>query len=311
MIRMFSYAAGAVLALVLMISLYGTVSEAIASPREATVEHEFHREPKDLHLASDGPFGKYDKAQLQRGLQVYTEVCAACHGITRVSFRDLAGLGYTEGQIKAYAGSGNFWKIEVPAVNPDTGEAATRKATPADHFPPPYPNETAARAANRNALPPDLSLIAKAREGGPAYTYSLLTGYQPQPAELLKHFPTAKTPEGLYYNPYFANLNLAMPPPLTSDGQVTYAEGSPPATVDQMAKDVSAFLMWTAEPKLENRHRTGIVVVLFLLFATVLGYMSYRNIWAEAKRKVAPKGVLDPEHMAKREHAKKGKDIAG
>ena len=311
MIRLFSYAAGAVLTLVLMISLYGTISEAITSPAAPTAEHEYHKEAKEVHFASDGPFGKFDKAQLQRGLQVYTEVCAACHGITRVAFRDLEAIGYKEGQIKAFAGSGNFWKIEVPSVNPDTGEAATRKATPADHFPSPYPNETAARAANGNALPPDLSLMTKAREGGAHYVYSLLTGYAQQPAELLKEFPTAKTPDGLYYNPYFANLNLAMPPPLASDGQVTYAEGSPPATVDQMAKDVSAFLVWNAEPKLENRHRTGYVVVIFLLFATILGYLSYKNIWAEAKRKVALKGVLDPEHMAKREHAKKGKDIAG
>lgn len=303
MIRLFSYAAGAVLTLVLLISLYGTVSEAIVSPPEETAELKFHREAKELKLASDGPLGKFDRAQLQRGLQVYTEVCAACHGINLVSFRDLKDLGYNEGQIKAFAGSGNFWKIEVPSVNPDTGEAATRKATPADRFPAPYANETAARAANRNALPPDLSLIAKAREGGAAYTYSLLTGYQRQPAELLKRFPTAKTPEGLYYNPYFANLNIAMPPPFTSDGQVSYGEGAPPATIDQMAKDVSAFLVWTAEPKLENRHRTGLVVVIFLLFATVLGYMSYQNIWAEAKRKVAPKGVLDPTNLAKRKRA--------
>ena len=311
MIRMFSYAAGAILTLVLMISLFGTVREAIVAPAEASVEHEFHREPKDLKLASDGPLGKFDRAQLQRGLQVYTEVCAACHGITLVSFRDLAALGYNEGQIKAFAGSGNFWKIEVASVNPDTGEAATRKATPADRFPSPYPNDTAARAANRNALPPDLSLMAKAREGGAAYTYSLLVGYEEQPAELLKHFPTAKTPEGLYYNPYFANLNLAMPPPLTSEGQVSYGEGAPKATVDQMAKDVSAFLVWTAEPKLENRHRTGIVVVIFLLFATILGYLSYKNIWAEAKRKVAPKGPLDPDNMARRNRAKGKAGIEG
>ena len=303
MIRIFSYLAGAALTLVLMIALYGTVSGYFSSPPEPTAEHEFHREAKELHLASDGPLGKFDRAQLQRGLQVYTEVCSACHGLTRVSFRDLAALGYNDGQIKAYAGSGNFWKIEVPSVNPDTGEAATRKATPADHFPPPYPNETAARAANRNALPPDLSLMTKAREGGAAYVYSLLTGYQKQPAELLKHFPTAKTPDGLYYHPYFANLNLAMPPPLTSEGQVSYGEGSPKPTVDQMAKDVSAFLVWTAEPKLENRHRAGLVVVIFLLFGTVLGYMSYQNIWAEAKRKVAPVGPLDPANKAKRKRA--------
>ncbi|MCY7281138.1 MAG: cytochrome c1 [Sphingomonas bacterium] len=311
MIRLFSYAAGAILSMVLIISLFGTVKEAIVSPAEASVEHEYHLEPKELKLASDGALGKFDRAQLQRGLQVYTEVCAACHGINLVAFRDLAALGYNEGQIKTFAGSGNFWKIEVPSINPDTGEAATRKATPADRFPSPYLNETAARAANRNALPPDLSLITKAREGGAAYIYSLLIGYQAQPAELLKHFPTAKTPDGLYFNPYFANLNLAMPAPLTSEDQVSYGEGSPKPTVDQMAKDVSAFLVWTAEPKLENRHRTGIVVVVFLLFATILGYMSYKNIWAEAKRKVAPKGPLDPDNQARRNRARGKAGIEG
>ncbi|MEO6580535.1 MAG: cytochrome c1 [Sphingomicrobium sp.] len=300
MIRWIARIIGIGFVFVLVLSLYGTVSGYFTSPPEATAEHEFHREPKEVHFASNGPLGKFDRAQLQRGLQVYTEVCSACHGLTRVSFGDLAAIGYNEGQIKAYAGSGNFWKIEVPSINPDTGEVSTRKGTAADHFPPPYPNETAARAANRNALPPDLSLITKAREGGPAYIYSLLTGYQGQPASLVKHFPAAKTPAGLYYNPYFANLNIAMPPPLTSEGQVSYGAGSPKPTIDQMAKDVSAFLVWAAEPKLENRHRTGLVVVIFLLIATILGYLSYQNIWAEAKRKVAPVGVLDPANQAKR-----------
>ncbi len=296
---------------VLLIALYGTVSGYISQPPEPTPEAAFHREARELDLESNGPFGKFDRAQLQRGLQVYTEVCSACHGLTRVSFGDLAALGYKEGQIKAYAGSGNFWKIEVPSLNPETGEPATRKATAADHFPSPYANELAARAANNNALPPDLSLITKAREGGAAYVHSLLTGYQAQPAALLKQFPTAKTPTGLYYNPYFANLNLAMPPPLTSEGQVSYGPGSPKPTVDQMAKDVSAFLVWTAEPKLENRHRAGLVVVIFLLIATLLGYLSYQNIWAEAKRKVAPVGPLDPKNKAKRNRAKSKAGIAG
>ncbi len=219
-----------------------------------------------------------------------------------MAFRDLHELGYTEAEVKAIA---NQWATEVPSVNPETGEAATRKAIPADYFPAPYPNETAARAANNNALPPDLSLMAKARHGGPGYIYSLLTGYQNQPAELLRKFPSAKTPQGLHYNPYFANLNIAMPPPLTSEGQVTYAEGNPKPTLNQMAKDVSAFLVWTAEPKLESRHRFGIATLLFLLVATVLGYMSYQNIWAEAKRKVAPVGPLDPVNKAKRARATK------
>jgi ubiquinol-cytochrome c reductase cytochrome c1 subunit len=275
------------------------------SPPEPSAEHEFHRHPKALHLASDGPFGKFDRQQVQRGYQVYKEVCSACHSMNLVHYRDLAALGYSEAEVKAEAAS-----HEVPGINPETGEETTRKAVPTDHFPAPYANETAGRAANNNALPPDLSLIAKAREGGPAYVYSLLTGFQNQPAELLKKFPSAKTPQGLHYNPYFANLNLAMAPPLTSEGQVVYADGTK-STVDQMAKDVSAFLVWTAEPKLESRHRYGITALIFLIVATVLGYLSYRNIWAEAKRKVAPKGPLKPENKAKRSRAKAKAGIAG
>ena len=291
---------GAAFAGVLLISLGSDLATYFSSPTEETAEHEFHKHPKHLALASDGPFGKFDRQQLQRGFQVYKEVCAACHSLNLVSFRDLHAIGYNEAEVKAIA---NQWPIEVPSVNPETGEAATRKAIPSDRFPSPYANETAARAANNNALPPDLSLIAKAREGGAAYTYSLLTGYQNPSPELLRKFPDSKPGAGLYHNPYFANLNLAMPPPLTSEGQVTYAEGNPKPSVDQMAKDVSAFLVWTAEPKLENRHRYGIATVIFLIVATVLGYFSYKNIWAEAKRKVAPVGPLDPVNKAKRARA--------
>jgi len=308
MVRVIAFIIGLGFAGVLLISLIAGVSETIASPAEATAEEEFQRHPKHLTLASDGPLGKFDRQQLQRGFQVYKEVCAACHGLSLVAFRDLHDLGYEEAELKAIA---NQWAIEVPSVNPETGEPATRKAIPSDPFPSPYANETAARAANNNALPPDLSLIAKAREGGAAYTYSLLTGYQRQPARLIKEFPAAKTPAGLYYNPYFANLNLAMPPPLTSAGQVTYAPGNPAPTVDQMAKDVSAFLVWAAEPKLENRHRSGIAVVIFLLVGTLLGYLAYRQIWAEAKRKVRPTGPLDPKNQAKSRRAKAKAGIAG
>ena len=307
MIRKIGPLVGLGFVLVLMLSLFSGLKTYFESPPEETAEHEFHRHPKDLDLASNGPLGHYDRQQLQRGFQVYKEVCAACHSLHLVSFRDLAALGYEEPEIKAIA---NQWATEVPSVNPDTGEAATRKAVPADKFPSPYPNETAARAANNNALPPDLSLITKAREDGSAYVQSLLTGYSAQPAELVKKFPAAKTPQGLYYNPYFANLNLAMPPPLSSEGQVTYADGTKP-TVDQMATDVAAFLTWAAEPKLESRHRYGLTVLIFLLFATVLGYLSYRNIWASAKRKVRVTGVLEPENLAKSEAAKDKQGIAG
>ena len=173
--------------------------------------------------------------------------------------------------------------FNVPGIDPATGETNTRPGLATDYFPKPFANDIAARAANNNAVPPDLSLMTKARHDGAAYVYSLLTGYQEQPAELLKHFPDSKTPSGLHYNPYFANLNLAMAPPLSAEGQVTFGDGTK-ATVDQMAKDVSAFLVWTAEPKLDKRKQTGWPVLGFLLFATVLGYMAYRNIWADKKK---------------------------
>jgi ubiquinol-cytochrome c reductase cytochrome c1 subunit len=307
MVRIIGFLVGLGFAGVLLISFFSDLATYFASKPEETAEHEFHKHAKHLSLPSDGPLGKFDRAQLQRGFQVYKEVCAACHGLSLVSFRDLHALGYEEPEVKAIA---EQWAIEVPSVNPETGEAATRKAIPSDRFPSPYPNETAARAANNNALPPDLSLITKAREGGAAYIYSLLTGYQRQPAELVRKFPAAKTGAGLHYNPYFPNLNIAMPPPITSNGQVTYADGTPP-TVDQMAKDVSAFLVWAAEPKLENRHRSGLAVVIFLIFATIFGYLAYRNIWATAKRKVRPTGPLEPQNQAKSRQAKRDEGVAG
>ena len=298
---------GAVFALVLLISMISGVATYVNSPPAPLAAEEFHKPPKPLHLASDGAFGKFDKRQLQRGFQVYSEVCSACHSLKLVSFRDLKGLGYDDAEIKKIASD---WKTQVPSINPDTGEEATRKALPSDTFPPPFPNEVAARAANNNALPPDLSLITKAREGGAAYVYSLLTGFQNQPAELVKKFPDAKTPPNLHYNPYFANLNIAMPPPLTSDGQVQYEDGTKP-TVDQMAKDVAAFLVWTAEPNLESRHAAGMAVAIFLLIGTILGYLAYHQIWDEAKRTVRPTGPLDPLNQAKSRRAKAKAGVAG
>lgn len=296
MVRLLGAVVGLGFIFVLVISLITGAVAYINEPPAETAEHKFHLSPKDVSFQHEGPFGTYDSQQLQRGFQVYKEVCAACHGLDLVAFRNLQDIGYNEAEVKAIA---DQWMIEVPSINPDTGEAATRKAIPADHFPSPYANEVAARAANNNALPPDLSLITKARHDGPAYVYSLLTGYQNPPANL----PAENQPgQGLYYNPYFANLNIAMPPPITADGQVTYADGTNP-TVDQMAKDVSAFLMWTAEPKLENRHRTGIAVLIFLLIATALAYMAYRNVWGYSSRKVRAIGPLDPENMAKRKAA--------
>ena len=307
MVRVIAFIVGLAFAGVLLISLISGVADYFRHPPEALAASEFHREPKELHLASDGPFGKFNNQQLQRGFQVYSEVCSACHSLNLVAFRDLKALGYNDAEVKKIASD---WKTQVASINPDTGEPATRKAIPSDHFPPPFANEIAARAANNNALPPDLSLITKAREGGAAYVYSLLTGFQNQPADLLKKFPDAKTPDGLHYNPYFANLNIAMPPRLTANGQVSYADGTKP-TVDQMARDVSAFLVWTAQPDLESRHAAGIAVAIFLLFASILGYLAYQQVWHDAKRAVRVTGVLEPENQAKIRRAKAKQGVAG
>ena len=278
----------------------------LREPTPPSIEtSEFHHHAKELKLASDGPFGKFDNAQLQRGFQVYKEVCASCHGLSYVAFRDLHDLGYEEPEVKAIA---DQWATQVPSIDPKTGEASTRKALPADKFPSPYPNEVAARAANNNALPPDLSLITKARHGGPAYIASLLTGYRDPPANLPKD---SRPGTGLYFNPYFPNLNIAMPPPIASDGQVSYADGTNP-TREQMATDVSAFLAWAAEPKLENRKSSGLAVLAFLILATILAYMAYQNIWhGGASRRVRPTGPLDPENMAKRDEASREAGIEG
>jgi len=268
-----------VLAIALVITVWGVASDSTpkiwtGAPKSA--ETEFHKHPRDAGLSSAGVFGKFDKQQLQRGFQVYKEVCSACHSLKYVAFRDLTGLGYSEGQVKAIAAGFD----NIPSINPDTGEAATRKGVPADRFPLAFANDIAARAANNNAIPPDLSYMTRARHGGADYVYSLLTGYQDQPAALLKEFPEAKTPTGLHFNPYFANLNIAMPPPLKSDGQVQYLDGTP-STVDNYAKDVAAFLVWTADPNLVTRHRAGFAALIFLLIASFLAWGAYQNVWRD------------------------------
>jgi ubiquinol-cytochrome c reductase cytochrome c1 subunit len=270
---------GAAFVFVLAIALFGTAKTAIEEPAAESAEHVFHLHPENIGLSSNGFFGKFDNRQLQRGFQVYKEVCAACHSLKYVAFRDLTKIGYSEPEVKAIA---NQWVIEQPSINPETGEAATRKNVASDHFPSPFANEIAARAANNNALPPDLSLMTKARHDGANYVHALITGYRNQPAELIKEFPGAKTPQGLHYNPYFANLNIAMPPPLTSDGQVTYSDGTK-ATKDQMARDVAAFLTWTAEPNLNARHAAGVAAALFLVIFCFLAWGAYQNVWRDIK----------------------------
>jgi ubiquinol-cytochrome c reductase cytochrome c1 subunit len=308
MIRLLGILIGFGFVLVATISLVNDSWIYFAEEHEESAEHRFHEHPRNFSFSTDGPFGEFDQRQLQRGFQVYREVCAGCHGINYVAFRNLAELGYNEAEIRKVAS-----EFQVPDVNPETGEPATRPGLPADRFPAPYPNEVAARAANNNAAPPDLSLIVKARHGGEDYIASLLTGYR-NPATYRNHdgeaLPAENRPgEGLYFNPYFPNLNLAMPPPLRA-GQVSYADGTQ-ASVGQMAQDVSAFLTWTAEPNLQRRHRAGLAVILFLLFACVLAYLAYKNVWASAKRKVRAAGPLDPENMAKSDAARRDAGIEG
>jgi ubiquinol-cytochrome c reductase cytochrome c1 subunit len=246
------------------------------------------KEPREQKWTFAGPFGYYDKQQLQRGLKVYAEVCSACHSMNLVPFRTLTNLGYSDAQIKTFAA--NYETQDGP--NPQ-GEMYTRKALPSDHFPAPFANPEAAAAANNGAVPPDMSLLAKAREiergfprfvfdiftqyqeNGPDYIYSLLTGYEEPPAGF-------QLPPGSHYNPYFhAAPSFAMPKPL-SDGQVTYDDGSP-QTVDQYSKDVSSFLMWAAEPHMEARKHMGFMVIIFLLIFTVLIYLTKRSIYARSE----------------------------
>jgi len=215
----------------------------------------------------EGVFGQFERPALQRGLQVYREVCSACHSLRLVAFRNLADLGYSEDDIKAIASE--YTVMDGPD---DDGEMFERDGRPADYFPKPFPNAKAAAAANNGAVPPDLSLMAKARVGGPSYIRAILDGFGEPPAgmEIL---------EGQNYNEYFPGHRIAMAPPL-SDDAVEYQDGTA-ATVDQMAADVSTFLMWTAEPKMEIRKEIGVKVILFLLILTAVLYAVKRKVWAD------------------------------
>ena len=243
---------------------------AIAAPAHAAEEQDI---PKQ-HWSFDGPFGTYDRAALQRGFQVYKEVCSACHSMSLVHYRDLGppgingtgGIGFSADEVKALAA-----EVEVTDGPNDQGEMFQRPGKPADRFKAPFPNDNAARASNNGALPPDLSLMAKARKGGPNYIYAVLTGYTDPP-------PGVQVMEGMHYNKAFPGHQIAMPPPLNPD-QVTYADGTK-ATVEQMAHDVSTFLNWTAEPELEARKRLGVKVILFLILLSGLLYIAKRKIWA-------------------------------
>jgi len=214
----------------------------------------------------------YDRAAAQRGYQVYKEVCHACHSLKLVSFRTLEGIGFNEAEIKAIAAQ----QTVMGEPDPDTGDVKERPGKPFDYMPSPYANPEAAAAGNNGAVPPDLSLMVKARVGGASYLYSLLTGYREPTAEDLHHIPGGKIPDGGHFNPYKPGHVIAMAPPL-AEGVVTYTDGTP-ATVEQMAYDVSTFLAWAAEPKLEQRKSMGFLIVTFLLITTGLLFFSYKRI---------------------------------
>ena len=215
----------------------------------------------------NGPFGTFDKAAMQRGFQVYREVCAGCHSMQYIAFRNFADLGYNEAEIKAIAA-----EYDVEDGPNDEGEMFTRPGIPADRMPSPYPNDNAARAGNGGALPPDLSLIAKARANGPDYLYSLLIGYKEAPASM-------NVPDGMYYNDAYPGNLIAMPQPLYGD-DVTYADGAD-ASIEGSAADLTQFLMWAAEPKMEARKRIGVAVVFFLSIFVVLSVIAKRRVWAD------------------------------
>jgi cytochrome c1 len=235
-----------------------------------------------------GPFGLYDPEQLQRGFKVYREVCSSCHSLKLLAFRNLpdpGGPGFTEPQAATIAAT-----FQVTAGPNDQGEMFQRPGKIADYFPPPFPNDQAARNANGGALPPDMSVLAKARsvergfpwfifdaftqyqEDGPDYIDAILNGYEDPPAGFTP-------PPGAQYNKYFPGHAIGMPKPL-SDGQVEYTDGTP-ATVDQYGRDVGAFLMWAAEPKLDERKRLGFQVFVFLIILTGLLYFTKKKVWYE------------------------------
>lgn len=287
MIRLFGILIGLGFTVVVVFALLSGIGPAFSTLAkhgqfvEPTAEYTFHEESRapEGGFSFSGPLGKFDRQQLQRGFQVYKEVCASCHSLKFVAARDLTQLGYSDAEVKAIAA-----ELRVPGINPDTGESTLVPGKPTDYFPSPYENAVQAALANNNANPPDLSLITKARKNGSEYVYSLLTGYgEGVPEEVTAEFPEFEIPETSYYNPYFHSLGIAMAPPLMIDEQVSYGEGNPPATREQMAADVAAFLTWTAEPTMEKRKQTGWWVVLFLIFATILAYFSKKQIWSNAK----------------------------
>ncbi len=245
-------------------ALVGALFLALAGAATAAEQADFDSHDWSFY----GIFGTYDRAAVQRGYQVYAESCSSCHGLRLLAYRSLIGIGFSEAEVKAIAAQ--FETTDGPDAD---GEMYERPALPSDRFVSPFANDNAARSANGGALPPDLSVIVKARSRGPDYLYALLTGY----AEAPDDHPVA---DGMSYNPVFPGGEIAMPPPLFEDA-VEYADGTP-ATVAQMAEDVVGFLHWAAEPTLEERKRVGIKVMLFLIILSALFIAVKQKVWRSA-----------------------------
>jgi ubiquinol-cytochrome c reductase cytochrome c1 subunit len=263
-----------------------TFAAALAVVGARTVSAQEADAPPRMHWSFHGPFGMYDPAQLQRGFKIYREVCSNCHSLKLLAFRNLADPGgpdFTEAQAATIASG-----FQVTDGPNDQGEMFQRPGKIADHFPPPFANDKAARNANGGALPPDMSVLAKARgyeagfpwfivdaftqyqEDGPDYIHAIINGYEKAPAGFT-------LPPGAQYNKYFPGHAIGMPQPL-SDGQVEYTDGTP-TTVDQYGKDIAAFLMWAAEPKLDERKRLGFQVFIYLIVLTGMLYFTKRMVW--------------------------------
>ena len=224
---------------------------------------------KEVKWPFDGAFGTVDRQAAQRGYQVYKDVCAGCHALEYISYRNLQEIGFSEAEVKAIAADATV--IDGPN---DDGEMYERSGRPSDRFQKPFPNEKAARAANGGAYPPNLSLIVKSRPNGANYLYSLLTGYEEAPTGM-------QMGEGMNYNKYFPGHQIAMAQPL-SDGQIEYMDGTN-ASIEQMSKDITIFLQWAAEPEMEHRKRMGIKVFAYLIIFTLLFYMAKKIIWRNVK----------------------------
>ena len=232
-------------------------------------------DPIKVNWSFKGLTGTFDRASLQRGFQVYKEVCSSCHSMQYLSYRNLGESGgpeFSEQEVKAIAAS-----FEIQDGPDPQGEMFTRPGRPSDKFKNPYPNTQAATAANGGAYPPDMSVLVKARKGGANYIYSVLVGYEDPPQGVTLD-------EGVYYNKYMVGNKIKMPNNLI-DGLVEYADGTD-STVDQMAKDVTTFLAWAAEPELEERHKTGVKVIIYLLLLTILVYLSMKKIWSRIDTEV-------------------------